>query len=251
MVWSIVRAGIARCRRLAVWPPIGRVRFGSLQRTTPISRVFGLDRSKRERCLDIVFIERFLHRHRTDIRGHVLEIGDDRYTRAFGGSAVVQGDVLHVQSGYAGVTIVADLTRADHLPSETFDCIICTQTLQFIYDVHAAVKTLYRLLRPGGVLLMSGTGISQISRYDMNRWGDYWRFTTASARRLLEECWPSKNVEVQAYGNVLLAIAYLHGLTLDEIDPACLDQQDEDYQMVITARAFKPDGAGTEEAGHL
>jgi SAM-dependent methyltransferase len=153
---------------------------------------------------------------------------------------VEHSDVLHTQPGDPSATIIADLTCAEHIPADAFDCIICTQTLQFIYDARAAAKTLYRILRPGGVLLASFTGISQISRYDMDRWGDYWRFTTASARRLLEEHWSPEDVAVQAHGNVLLAVAYLHGLTVDELRPEHLEQQDDNFQLVITARAVKP-----------
>ena len=239
LLQAVMQRCMTRWRRLAVWPPVGRVQFGSLRRTTPISRVFGLDRGDRERCIDIVFIERFLKAHQSDIRGRVLEIGDDRYTTRYGGAKVDQRDVLHVRPG-GGATIVADLTSADAIASESFDCIICTQTLQFIYDVHAAVRTLHRILRPGGVLLASFTGISQISRYDMDRWGDYWRFTTASARRLLEECWPPDQVVVQSEGNALLAVAYLHGLTVDELRPEELATRNDDFQLVITARAVKP-----------
>jgi SAM-dependent methyltransferase len=240
MLQAMVQSCFARWRRLALWPPVGGVHFGSLRRTTPISRLFGLDRGKRERCIDIVFIERFLHGHGSDIRGRVLEIGDDRYTKKFGGAAVEHSDVLHIQPGQGQATIVADLTRAGAIPSGAFDCVICTQTLQFVYDVDTAVKTLFRILRPGGVLLASFTGISQISRYDMERWGDYWRFTTASVRRLFEEYWPSDAITVRTHGNVLLAVAYLHGLTVDDIRPEDLEECDDDFQLVITARAVKP-----------
>jgi SAM-dependent methyltransferase len=156
--------------------------------------------------------------------------------------AVERSDVLHVHSGVEQATIIADLTRGDDLPSESFDCIICTQTLQFVYDVRAALKTLHRILRPGGVLLATCTGISQISRYDMDRWGEYWRFTTLSARRLFAEFWPPEAMDVQAHGNVLLAVAYLHGLTIDEVSANDREWQDEDYQLLITVRVVKPGG---------
>jgi hypothetical protein len=42
--------------------------------------------------------------------------------------------VPHVER-HPGATIVGDLTRADHIPSDSFDCVNLTQTLQFIYDV--------------------------------------------------------------------------------------------------------------------
>jgi len=241
---TLLQACLVGGRRISVWPPVGWVRFGSLRRTTPISRLFGLDRGARERCIDIFFIERFLRLNQGNIRGHVLEIGDDHYTRKFGCTAVERSDVLHVRSGAEHATIIADLSRDDHIPAGSFDCIICTQTLQFVYDMRVALKTLHRILRPGGVLLATFTGISQISRYDMDRWGDYWRVTTLSARRLFEEFWPADCVQVQTHGNVLLAVAYLHGLTIDEVSANDRERRDQDYELVVTVRAVKPGGTG-------
>lgn len=227
----------AYLRRLNHWPPVGRVRFGSLRRLKPVSRIFGLDRGH---SITRYYIEQFLSAHGSDIRGHVLEIGDATYTRKFGGVRVTKSDVLHVIEGNPKATIVADLTDDNLSLAETFDCIICTQTLQFIYDVRAAVRSLHRILAPGGVLLATSHGISQISRYDMERWGEYWRFTTLSVRRLFEEFWPADCVSVEAHGNVLAAIAYLHGLAAEELKPYELDFQDTDYQLLITVRAIKP-----------
>lgn len=223
-------------QRLTRWPPVGRVRFGSLRRLTPISRVFGFDRGL---CIDRYYIEQFLSAHAQDIQGHVLEIGDDTYTQRFGENRLTKSDVLHVTEGNPKATIVADLTCAEHIPADTFDCIIFTQTLPFIYNVRAAVQTLHRILKPGGVLLATFPGISQISRYDMERWGDYWRFTTLSARRLFGEVFPPENVNVKAYGNVLTAIAFLHGLAADELKREELDYHDPDYEVLITVRAVK------------
>ena len=128
-------------------------------------------------------------------------------------------DVLHVEAGHPGATIVADLADAGGIPSETFDCIICTQTLQHIYRVQDVVATLHRVLKPGGVLLVTVPGISQISRFDMDRWGDYWRFTTLSTRRLCEGYFPPANVTVEAHGNVLTVVAFLHGLAAEDLYP--------------------------------
>jgi SAM-dependent methyltransferase len=227
----------AQRRRWTVWPPVGFVRFGSLRRPQPISRVFGLDRGL---PIDRYYIENFLGQYAEDIQGHVLEIGEDMYTRRFGDGRVVRSDVLHVQEGNPKATIVADLTCADSIWSDTFDCIIFTQTLQFIYDTRAAIRHLHRILKPGGVLLATFPGISQISRYDMDRWGDYWRFTTLSARRLFEEVFPPGNVTVQAYGNVLAAVAFLHGLAAEELRRQELDYRDPDYELAITVRGVKP-----------
>jgi SAM-dependent methyltransferase len=212
------------------------VDLGDLYRRTPVSRAFGFERG---RPVDRYYIERFLASHAGDIRGRALEVGENLYTRLYGGDQVVQSDVLNLTADNPNATIVADLTRGDSIPSEAFDCFIFTQTLQFIYDVRAALATIHRILKPQGVLLASFPVLSQICRYDMDRWGDYWRFTNASVARLLGEFFNPDQVEVSAYGNVLAAVCFLHGLAAEDLSSADLDFHDPDYQVVITARAVK------------
>ncbi|HET9464101.1 MAG TPA: glycosyltransferase, partial [Gemmatimonadales bacterium] len=202
---------------VSVSPATRPVRFGTLRRLTPVSRRFGWDRGGLP--IDRYYIERFLERHESDIAGHVLEVRDDAYTRRFGGARVTRVDVLHPTTDNEKATIVADLSSAEHVPGNTFDCIILTQVLPFIPDVQAAVHTLQRILRPGGVVLATMPGISQIVRYDMDRWGDYWRFTSLSARRIFECAFPEGDVRVEAHGNVLAATAFLQGLSSRELRP--------------------------------
>lgn len=227
-------------RRLRDWfssrsqtPLVGRVRFGSLRRARPISTVFGMDRGA---SIDRYYIDKFLEANRLDISGHVLEIGDDTYSRKFGDERIVKADVLHLEEGNPRSTIVGDLTNAKHIRTASFDCIILTQTLQFIFDVQKALRTVNRVLKPGGVLLATFPGISQISRFDMDRWGDYWRFTDASSRRLFDKAFGQENVIVNTHGNVLVACAFLHGLASHELSQSELDYSDPDYQVLITAR---------------
>lgn len=229
------RRKIVRC---LCWPPVGLVRFGSLRRLKPISSVWG---SERGQPVDRYYIERFLAQHAQDIRGHVLEIGTDRYTRMFGGEQVRQCDVLHVEEKLPQVTMIGDLTNAEQIPSDSFDCVILTQTLQFIYDVPAVLRTVYCILKPDGVVLATVPGISQISRYDMDRWGQYWSFTTKSTRYLFEATFPAEKIEVKAYGNVLAAISFLHGLASEDLRQKELDFDDPDYELLITIRARKPE----------
>jgi SAM-dependent methyltransferase len=217
-------------------PPPGLVRFGSLRRLSPISREYGFDRG---RPVDRWYIERFLERHAADVRGRVLEIKDDVYTRRFGGDRVVRSDVLCLEAEDARATIVGDLVALDHVPSETFDCAIVTQTLQLIFDVRAALRTLHRVLKPGGVLLATVPGMSQTSPHA--DWGDRWAwgFTRVSARGLVAEAFPGGAIEVTTYGNVMSAIASLHGLAADELRPEELDHHDPEYQLSIGIRATR------------
>jgi len=223
--------------RHTCWPPVGWVRFGSLRRLKPISPEWG---SERGLPIDRYYIERFLANHAQDIQGHVLEVGTNKYTRTFGGERVIKSDVLHVAEEKPDVTIIGDLTKADHIASNSFNCIILTQTLQFIYDVPAAIETIFRIMKPGCVVLATVPGISQVSRYDMERWGDYWRFTSLSLQRMFETVFPEANIHIKAFGNVLVTTAFLQGLATEELRRKELEFVDPDYELLITLRAVKP-----------
>jgi SAM-dependent methyltransferase len=217
-------------------PPPGAVHFGDLRRLTPISRAFGFDRGQ---PVDRYYIEGFLERHAPDVRGRVLEVGDDSYTRRFGGDQVTRRDVLHVHEGNPNATIVADLARGDAIPSAAFDCVILTQTLHLVYDMHAAAATLRRILAPGGVCLITVPGISQV---DVGAWREtwHWSFTTTSLARLLGDAFGAQQVTVEASGNVLAATAFLYGLSATELTRAELDAIDASYPVTVTARAAAP-----------
>jgi SAM-dependent methyltransferase len=208
----------------------------------PVSRKFGFDRGL---PIDRYYVEHFLARQAGideygagDVTGRVLEIGDDRYSRRFG-KQVERSDVFNFSDVSPGVTIVGDLTREDDMPADAFDCIICTQTLLVLYDFRGAIRTMARGLKPGGVLLLTNPGISRLCRPDVDLWGDYWRFTSLSVRRLLEEVFPPENVRVEAYGNVLSATAALYGLAASELTHEELDLRDADYEVIVAARAVK------------
>jgi SAM-dependent methyltransferase len=201
-------------------------------RTEPLSRTFGYDRGT---PVDRWYIERFLGRQAGDIRGRVLEIGDDAYSRRFGGD-IARQDVLHVTPGAPGATIVGDISQPGTLPEGAFDCMVITQTLHLVYDLPTAVEHLRRSLAPGGVLLLTVPGVSSV---DPGEWGAtwYWSLTPAALERLLGEAFGSENVSVEAFGNVYAATSFLYGLAVEDLDPALLAAADRAYPMVVCARA--------------
>jgi SAM-dependent methyltransferase len=232
-------------------PPVGLVRFGSLRRLEPISRDWGDDRGG---PIDRYYITGFLERHRADVRGRVLEIAEDVYARWFGDDRVTHIDVLQYREGeHPRATYTGDLTDAPHIPADTFDCVIITQTLQLIYDVRAAVATVHRILKPGGVALVTLPGITPVNRQDSESWGNYWcwSFTGLSAMKLFEEHFEHDDVEVETFGNVLTAASFLYGLGRGELTRRELDHRDPDYEMLITLRARKAsaDGLTSRDAG--
>jgi hypothetical protein len=212
-----------------------RPNWHNLRRLTPVSDVFGLDRGK---PIDRYYIERFLENNHVHIHGRVLEVGENTYTRKFGLS-VESSDILQYKSSHGHSPIRGDLTVHAGLPKEQYDCFICTQTLNFIYDVQRAVEGIHYLLRPNGVALVTVAGISQISKYDMERWGDYWRFSKQSAAKVFGVVFGEENIKVSSHGNVLSCISFLEGLAVEELTTNELDYTDEGYQMTVTVVARK------------
>ena len=136
-------------------------------------------------------------------------------------------------------TIIGDLTSPGSLPENEYDCFICTQTLNVIYDFRQAIQTSYKLLSDKGIFLGTVPGISQISSYDMQRWGDYWRFTDLSIRRSFEEVFGKGNVETEVFGNYRTCSAFLDGISLEELPCRLLGEKDYDYQLIIGIKAVK------------
>jgi SAM-dependent methyltransferase len=216
-------------------PAIGQVAAGDFERLVPFSTEFGYDRGG---PIDRYYIDNFLQKEAASIQGRVLEIGDNAYTLQYGGTAISQSDVLHIDATNPQATFVGDLSNAPHIPNNAFDCLILTQTLQFIYDFRNALHTCYRILKPGGTLLLTVPGITPL---DQGQWRDiwYWSFTDKALCRLFAETFPMGSVEISSFGNVRVATAYLYGLGLPEIDRASLDYYDPQFQVINAVKAVK------------
>jgi glycosyltransferase involved in cell wall biosynthesis len=211
------------------------IHFGDFGRTTPFSKVFGFDRGQ---PIDRYYIEAFLTRHSSDIRGRVLEIGDNSYTIRFGGSNVTRSEVLHVKTGHPGATIVGDLSDPATLPAEAFDCVILTQTIHLIFDMQKAILHVERSLKPGGVLLLTTPGISPIDRGEW-MWTWYWSLTESALSRLLALAFDRRDISIESFGNVFAAVCFLQGLAVNEVKTAKLDILDGAFPIVVAARAVK------------
>ena len=206
---------------------------GRVSSAMPLCRDFGYSRGT---PIDRHYIEGFLERHSGDIRGRVLEVGDNRYSRRFGGDRVTQQDVLHIRAGHPQATVIGDLVEPGVLPTHAFDCIILTQTLHLIFDMAAAVAQLHRALRPGGVALITVPGISPI---DCGEWKAswYWSLTDIALARLLGGAFETAKVTVSAHGNLFAATAFLHGAAVEEVDAAKLEPFDAAYPVTVAGRA--------------
>jgi SAM-dependent methyltransferase len=225
-------SGLLRSMRRAVRSPrVGAVNLGDLARIRPISTAFGFDRGT---PIDRHYIEQFLSANADGIRGRVLEVSEDLYSRKFG-TGVTQQDVLQLHE-QSNATVVGDISQPGVLPHDAFDCMIVTQTLHLVYDLPAAVRHLHEALRPGGVLLATVPGVSSIDR---GEWGESWMWslTKGSALRLFGEVFGPANVTVGSYGNVYAATCFLHGLAVEEVERSWLDRSDDAYPVTIAISA--------------
>jgi hypothetical protein len=209
-----------------------------LRRLTPYGADLGMRRGK---YIDRFYIEKFLSSHQECIRGRVVEIQSDEYTRHLGVGRVQSADILDIDPENPLCTITLDLAQTEAAPANKFDCIICTQTLLLIYDYMSAIRTLHKMLKADGVLLVTIPGICRsIPRNMMGAAeGDWWRFTGDSARRIFAETFAAENVVVETFGNVLTATSFLHGLVQEELTLRELEFHDPDFEVIIGVKATR------------
>jgi SAM-dependent methyltransferase len=147
--------------------------------------------------------------------------------------------VLDIDSSNSNATLVADLQHPEQFPEGAFDCIVLTQTLHYVYDLQAAVASLHRALRPGGVCLVT---VPLVSRLDpaVPPGGEYWRLTGAACARLFGERFGDANVEVAEWGNVRAGTAFLLGLAAEELsEQELLATPDRYFPILTTVRAVR------------
>ena len=214
--------------------------FGDTARSAPVSRQFGFDRGT---PIDRHYIARFLSGHAAELKGACLEVGGTKYLDIFAQPGAEKVALAtYNPAAKSGIQrpgmLVGDLISTETLPEGRFDNFVCVQTLPFIYDFRAAIRSAHAMLKFGGCFLGTVGGVSQVSRYDMDRWGDYWRFTSLSLRRVLEEIFPA--VQIEIYGNSLAAQLSIQGVAVEDLsDPAVLDEVDEDFQVILGFLARK------------
>ena len=212
-----------------------RVDFGDLNRTTPVARDWGYERG---RPIDRHYVERFLEQHAADIRGAVLEVQEAEYTRRFGGIRVDRSDVIDLIASNPLATLITDLRSAANIQSDTYDCVILTQTLHIVDDMRAVVSECARILKPGGVLLATLPCASRLC-LEYGHDGDFWRVTEAGARKLFSEAFRSDALDIQAHGNVRVNAAFLYGLACHELPEADFDAVDPYFPLLVSVRAMK------------
>jgi SAM-dependent methyltransferase len=224
------RTGVAVLSFPRVRRVVQRPRWGNLRRLRPFSEHYGRDRGT---PVDRWYIDAFIAAHADDIRGRVLELADRRYTKIHG-DGVDSFDVLDVDPRNDNATIIADLDDAGALPESSFECVVFTQTLQYVADPATTLVTLWRSLAPGGVLLMTVPTIAKVEGSLSDR--DAWRVLPVGAARLVARTCPGAEVDVTGRGNLLAAVAFLLGIASEELTAAELGTDDPSHPLVTCVR---------------
>lgn len=213
---------------------VSRLQWHDLKNVAPVSTVFGFDRGT---PIDRYYIEKFLQANKRFISGKVLEVAESHYSKKFGEN-VTSFEILHVEKN-KNATIVGSLSDRKALPSNVVDCFICTQVFNFIFEFEKAIEGSYQLLKPGGVMLATVSGISQVSRYDADRWGHYWSFYPQGIGTAVKKVFGENSVKINTYGNSLTAISFLKGIAMEELTEEELNYCDPDYPVSIQIIAHK------------
>lgn len=201
----------------------------------PISRMFGSERGK---AVDRYYIEDFLENNAKHIQGVVMEVANNNYTKKYGKGKVEKSIVSHVK-GWGRDAIKCNFETGEGVVEKSIDCLICTQTLQYIFDLNSAIKNIYRMLKPGGIALITVPGIKPLCEYDDEQWGEYWSFTLKSVQKLCSIVCSEDCYEVTTYGNVKSATAYLYGMCVEDMEEEELKYVDSQFPFLITAKIRK------------
>jgi SAM-dependent methyltransferase len=231
LVRSLPRHQRQRLRRA-----VRRPRWGNLRRLEPFSATFGFDRGT---PVDRYYIRRFVGAHADALRGVAGEVSEPTYLGEFGDDRLERIEVIDLDPVNRRATLIADLSQSASLPTHTFDCLVITQTLQYIPKPERALAICVEALRPGGSLLVAVPALAAHDTHEAPE-VDHWRFWPAGLLSLLQRVAPEASHTVAGYGNLVATIAFLQGLSAEELEPAELRHCDPRFPVVVCARVDLP-----------
>ncbi len=197
----------------------------------PLWGVWGYERGT---PIDRYYIGNFIRAHAGAVHGRVLEFGWPDYQGYFDASRIERYDVLDLKA-HDDVTLVGDIQCIPQIADATFDCIVCTQVLLLIPDLFAAMREMHRILKPGGILLLTLPHVAlTMPRKEFPN--DYWRFTEDSVRLLLAAF---SEVRITVHGNSYAAFYFANRIVVEDLTPADLDWTDTRFPLHVNAYARK------------
>ncbi len=197
--------------------------------TSPVSNQFATERGL---PIDRYYIELFLNSNKRFIKGTVLEIEDNSYTKLFG-EENCDSMVMDVSSNSEKVDFIANLETGEGIRDKIADCFICTQTLMYIYDLKRTADNIYKLLKPDGVALITCSGISQNSRRCMDNYGCTFNYNVDALRQMFGDTKRFEILEIGSYGNAKTVSAHIVGLCQEDLTKDDFGVNDKYYPLIV------------------
>lgn len=131
---------------------------------------------------DRLLLHRQMAKYGPVLKGKVLDIGSGRFNR-------YQALCTNAEKF---TTLDPDSTwkpdivgSAENMPieSNSFDGILCTQVLEHIAHPEKAVREMYRVLKPGGILLLTAPQMNELHEIPH----DYFRYTNFGLETLMKD----------------------------------------------------------------
>jgi SAM-dependent methyltransferase len=195
----------------------------------PFDRDFG---SSRGTPIGRYYVEKFLRENADRVRGRCLEFGDARYKALFTGAE--KYEVVNIKPG-PGVDYVCDIHDTRSMPQETFDTIICTQVFEHLAWPEKAAVSLYGLLRPGGLLLLTAPFLNPVHGLP----ADFRRFTPGGLDLILRGAGFVMD-SVDFGGNSSVGLGSLLGMVTEDFTTTELDVKDPVYPYNCLLRGHRP-----------
>jgi SAM-dependent methyltransferase len=226
--WPSWHTSLARrLRRRSFPPPLGQIDFGDLRQSEPLGRETDQDAGH---PVDRYYIEQFFHREAHSLKGQVLAIGHDHSA-----AVVIGGKTVTL------LPFTDDAELLQHLATvqeHTYGTLILWHVLHHIYELDTVVRHIHRVLTPGGILLATVPGTCYAAQHPAEPI-PYWRFTRVSLQKLIEENFPARRIDIETWGNVVVALAHLHRIGIQQLTQSELAYRDEHYPLILTLTAEK------------
>lgn len=136
-----------------------------------------------------------------------------------------------------GLVYHDDIYVASTIPDNSYDVIICAQVYEHLHDPVLATKTMFRILKPGGLLVATGPHACPFHAAP----DDYFRYTHHGIASILKRGGLTPIFERQ-FGNIMMLVNIFEGVPVKEVSEEDLySKVDEAYaQWTIIARKPLP-----------
>ena len=170
-----------------------------------------------------------------------------RFLRPRLGAFVAPGLVLGIDAEPGWTDVLPAAADVEVLPATgcserelaapaSVDWVVLDRCLQWLPEMAVALEEVVGRLRPGAALVTFFTGIA---RAEPGERAPLWSVAPYAARRLHEECRELERVEVEQYGNVTLALAWIYRLPADDLTERELAAVDPAYPVLVAVTASK------------